>query len=122
MAKFTVSRSKWYRGKDGRYSKLLLDDFFNSSHSEMRCCIGFVAQQVGVADGKCNVAIIRDMDDEAISLFPDWMQNKDLTEDGRNTIHEAYRVNDSVLMSDDVREARLKEIFLANGDEIEFIN
>jgi hypothetical protein len=106
--KFTVDRKTWLRGMGGTDSALLRAD-------GMRCCIGHVGQQCGVPDeammGICTVGHIKG---SARLLFPVWIQNDP-------DIGQAYSTNDSRDFNDPEREAKLKEIFASNGDEIEFV-
>lgn len=117
MAKFTVDRKTWYRGKGGIQSALLTE------HGE-RCCIGFVGQQCGVVDklmlGVPTIHYHQPMDGYLnAAQFPAWMTYED---HGSKDVDEAYLVNDNRDISDLTREAKLKEIFARHGDELEFIN
>lgn len=110
MAKFTVDRRTWYRGKGEKFSALLRED-------GTRCCIGFVGAQCGISDqelmGHPGVTGVR------LPLrehFPKWMQ-----EEGGDVIN-AYGDNDDEALTDAEREERLKVRFAKYGDEIEFIN
>jgi len=127
--KFTVDRSKWYRGKGESQSALLRSD-------DQRCCIGFVGQQCGVPDiHMLNYSSILDIEVlNSIRLFPAWMQEKEPVNieelrriypdmpEHQSRIRLAYCVNDDLSLSDEQREEKLKQIFAAAGDEIEFIN
>lgn len=109
MAKFTVDRRTWYRGKEANNSRLL-------THDGMRCCIGFVGQQCGIPDENL-------LDRDTIfsrSIEPKWPTW--LTAWQSSDGHYVYQINDSSHYSDAEREARLKALFAENGDEIEFIN
>jgi len=114
--KFTVDRQTWYRGKDTGESKLLRYD-------GTRCCIGFVGKQVGCTDDDLlDVAEVIKMDSNNRN-FPVWMREPYTHKGGgRTLIGEAYHVNDDENLTDEQREARLKELFIEAGDEIEFIN
>lgn len=117
MAKFTVDRLTWYRGKESYQSKLLLED-------GKRCCIGFVGQQCQVPDESMQgAAEINSLENDLQNVFPDWMTDGRRTPDGNiSEISKAYNVNDDNTIGDAEREASLKAIFERNGDEIEFIN
>lgn len=53
--------------------------------------------------------------------FPEWMQVPTTALEPSPAIYRAYSVNDDPNISDAVREEKLKEIFLSQGDEIEFV-
>jgi hypothetical protein len=105
--KFTVDRKTWLRGGGPQDSYLLTPD-------GMRCCIGFVAQQCGVADEDIlNIVTISHIaKKDNRSKFPEWMDDR---------VSLAYVINDRREISEDDREAQLKDLFLKNGDEIEFV-
>jgi hypothetical protein len=109
--KFTVDRKTWYRGHASEDSSLLRSD-------GTRCCIGFVGQQCGIEDryllGK---GLTLDVTKNQ-RTFPVWMHSSSTHSD----IGRVYAANDSRSLSDPQREAKLKEIFARNGDEIEFVD
>ena len=108
--KFIVDRKTWFRGQGRAGSSLLNLD-------GKRCCIGFVGQQCGMPDE--SLLMRRAVFTVPIDWrkFPKWMESV-----GQCDIYSAYQVNDAKTITDEVREASLKEIFLRNGDEIEFVN
>jgi hypothetical protein len=110
MAKYTVDRKTWYRGMRGLRSRLLRPD-------GTRCCIGFVGQQCGISDNwLLDRPAIADETPEVIEAeWPEWMKVEHLVE-------QAYEANDNPDLTGEQREAKLKEIFARNGDEIEFEN
>jgi hypothetical protein len=114
--KFIVDRSKWYRGGGTNSSALLRPD-------GSRCCIGFVGQQVGIPDTDLlNRLTIWDVWSFGKGIeveWPEWMMNLD---PHTVNIDAAYAVNDDSSLSESDRESKLKEIFLRNGDEIEFVD
>lgn len=119
MAKFVVDRQIWCRGEGTSNSRLLRDD-------GMRCCIGFVGQQCGIADehliGKSDVrSTLGGIDGD--EKWPAWMRAS-LTKVLTSSVYDAYEANDleEEEVSDEAREDRLKQIFAANGDEIVFVN
>lgn len=107
---FTVKRSEWYRGKGAAPSKLLRTD-------GTRCCIGFVGQQCGIADSallnRRTIGLCPPKDEK----WPTWTNSNDIAD-----TYEAYEVNDNAKLNDKEREAKLKEIFARNGDEIVFVD
>lgn len=107
--KFIVDRAKWYRGQGELESKLCRTD-------GKMCCIGFVGEQSGISKvDLLNVASIQSCKISTHRRWPRWMVN-DI-----ESVHKAYLTNDDLEISDDIREAKLKEIFAAEGDEIEFV-
>ena len=108
--KFIVKESEWYRGKHG--SKLLRED-------GKKCCIGFVAQQCGIADHAIlNRSAIHMNPGDVLTGVPEWMKYEGWLE---NDISLAYGANDDSLLTDDQRKAKLQAIFARNGDELEFV-
>ena len=107
--KFTVDRAKWYRGQGSKTSKLLRPD-------GTRCCIGHVGKQLGIPDEALlgRGAVRQGLYIE--SCWPEWMKMGEPLD-----INRAYMVNDSSSMTDSERELQLQEIFIRNGDEIEFV-
>jgi hypothetical protein len=105
--KFIVDRKTWYRGKGNGGSSLLRSD-------GKMCCIGFVGRQCGIPDKNLlGFAVVgRGLEHE---LFPIWMKPF-----SKSAIGEAYTTNDTIRLTESEREAKLKEIFLREGDEIEF--
>lgn len=112
MAKFIVDRQKWYRGSGHANSALLL-------YNGTRCCIGFVGNQCGIKDSemlnKFTSSHSAEGKEELLLMWPIWMR------ENSGDISFAYAVNDDTEMSDKKREDTLKEIFIRNGDEIEFV-
>lgn len=114
--KYIVDRQTWYRGKGSTYSKLLRDD-------GLRCCIGHVGKQCGYADAE----LLRKATVSSIDVqirFPEWMIifPGSSSDSPRTPIEECYVINDDIIITEEERESRLKALFEANGDEIEFIN
>lgn len=110
--KYIVDRRKWYRGKGGEESYLLSPD-------DQLCCIGFVGQQCNIPDNSLKNFAVVAYRKEGHANFPAWMRNIP-THD--SPIGRAYEINDNEEISDAKREARLKALFIEQGDEIEFIN
>jgi hypothetical protein len=110
--KFVVDRRTWYRGNGSGESKLLRTD-------GMRCCIGFVGKQCGIPDVELMDRITVQQVESA--LWPKWMQSIPPIVT-RRSVGDAYGANDFTGFSDAEREEKLKRIFQANGDDIEFVN
>lgn len=118
--KFTVDRRTWYRGKGSSSSVLLNDD-------DMRCCIGFVAEQCGIPDEKlANLKSLhsctKNLEYIEPTTFPRWMNSVKSQGYASSDLMEAYQTNDNRMINDDAREKQLIAIFARNGDELEFIN
>lgn len=112
--RFTVPLKEWLRGKGGPGSALLKGD-------GKRCCIGHVGQQCGVPDKRLlGKSKVHDIGDSRF-LFPAWMREVRAEGYAICDIETAYTVNDDRDISDEQREAKLKEIFARHGDEIEFV-
>lgn len=114
MATYTIDRRTWYRGKGDIESKLLRPD-------GMRCCIGQIAQQCGVADASIlhEPAVVR-KDGEAIAgKWPAWF----LGSGGQSyDLCECYEDNDNRDLTEVERERRLTETFAKHGDTLVFVN
>lgn len=124
--KFVVDRRTWYRGQgQGVYTPEDREGSLLLRMDGKRCCIGFVGQQCGVPDsvllGRGTVSRVLysvNGDHNLESKWPRWMWQKRTWA----AICTAYAVNDNPDLTDAEREAKLKGIFQANGDEIEFVN
>lgn len=113
---FVVKRSEWYRGRGGRYSRLLV--------VTKRCCLGFVAQQCGIEDkdlmknatpgqvGKTNETF-------PTNFYSPYAENIEM---GPGWIMAAMRTNDDQDITDPIREEQLKSLFVANGHTISFVD
>ncbi len=118
MKKFTVRRKKWARGgKNGRAELL-------NSDGNM-CCLGFAACQVSrktheqlLNCGKPSEVYLRKsfLTDE-YRPEPNWVDvsNNKLTQ-------KAITINDSVKITDETREKRLKALFRKYGIIIKFVD
>jgi hypothetical protein len=115
---FTVKRSEWMRACPAGGCLLA---------GGMRCCIGFVAQQLGFADdeirgyGRLDDLDMDDLDERRIeSLRECGIRHGGAIDAG--WISAAYSINDSTLISDERREAQLIELFTAKNHELVFID
>jgi hypothetical protein len=109
---FTVDRSKWFRGQGQAASGLL-------QKNGSMCCLGFYAEACGVEPqyllGKSAPALVEDINWETILIqrhtYGRW-----------NTDHciDLMVINDSIIISDDTRESRLKILFHQIGIEVVF--
>lgn len=114
MAKYTIDRNTWYRGKSHEGSSLLRSD-------GLMCCLGQMAKQMGYSKEELEYRV------EPRSLlragidnkFPSYLINEYQRQ--TDTCCRMMDINDCPLTSDEQREQRLIEIAAANGDELEFI-
>lgn len=114
MKKLTIVKSKWVRGGDfkGFGATLLLNSLGN------RCCIGFACK-----DAKIKNKVIKyegevsELDCDYIDRFENHFPN--LTQ---KRLRDYYRVNDQLDLTDKQRIATLKEMFLEDGIEAEFVD
>lgn len=126
---FVVAREKWMRGGSSDTALLTLDG--------MRCCLGFVAAQCGIADDRITtIAEPLDIDD-ALGLVPDENAkhplvelSRELDDDGYCSVSaqntelsgDAIEINDSPSIDDAEREKRLSAAFTKHGYAIEFVD
>ena len=114
--KFTVDRSKWYRGKDGLGSRLLIGK--SEPYAGMMCCLGFRAIEAGhtkkYIEGKAYPGAIEDKKPEA------W---KGFARGGveTNICLRIIRTNDSPKLKERDRESKLRTLFAKLGDQIKFV-
>lgn len=134
--KFTIDRTKWHRGFGPKGSALLIkklkndsdvddidEEVFNLPPSSLgkMCCLGQVSKQCGIKDNDLEaIACPSDLNRISQDRLPSWMFNSFRMH--AKACIEAMNVNDGKKITDEVRERKLKEIFIANGDELEFIN
>jgi hypothetical protein len=123
--KFTVKRSEWLRGEGHDTSRL------RRAGDGKKCCWGFACEQMGISlslsyepPGISSILQQMPLDQRATSplmefctvkLYSDFLCEKEW-------VYETYAVNDSEVISDACREQRLKELFAAEGHEIEFVD
>lgn len=116
--KFTIKRSKWYRGH--KFDSLLMRG------DGSQCCVGQMCSQLGVRDadllGRAISSDLPDLPDmglatkEALSPLLDRF-GRDLP-----WVVSAYVVNDDAEIGDDEREPKLAAIAAAAGHELVFID
>jgi hypothetical protein len=112
---FTVKRSEWFRGR-GRIDSYLL------KADGMKCCVGFVCLQLGLADTE----IIGERTIHQVL----WNWEKETTkkfaiagmDNSPSWLGQAYATNDDDTISDVQREERLKALFKQGGHQIEFVD
>ena len=124
--KFTIKRSEWIRGDEGDNSRL-----FNGSGQ--KCCLGFYSQACGVSeDDMYDVATPDQLSEPFRQKLPEWAQKWRAMGPLRNLIY----ANDLPLFKDGQREenfrfkfrteaereAKIKELFALQGDEVEFVD
>lgn len=111
--RFTITRSKWLRGRGNENSVLLRED-------GKQCCIGQVASQCGAPDS----LLLDEPDVEHIfcndeSAVPPALLAGDHVLDW---FSEAYRINDERAEDDAERESKLSALAAANGHEFVFVD
>ena len=114
--KFTVDRSKWRCGINGRHShgtgpvKLRNEDGF-------QCCLGFVAEQLGASQEITRRCFY------PRSLGYYGTEPNLLHEDFQDTVlaQAAAGINDHAGLTDKSRERKLKELFNEYGHHLEFV-
>jgi hypothetical protein len=128
--KFTIKRSKWYRGKGTRDSRLLLGN-------GKQCCFGQICSQLGVPDIQLlNRPVVRSLPvfeklvNQDISLTEakqghkwvspvyDTIMQSDRYEHG--WVAEGYAVNDEPYIDENRREERLTTLLANAGHELVF--
>lgn len=123
--KFTVERSRWFRGGGGPNSFLLRAD-------GQMCCLGFRALASGLKPE--DIRGIRMPSGTFVRWScaptptptppPEWGKFVDLYDRIYDTdvCVNISNVNDDRRLSPDRREAKLKELFASVGDEVEFVD
>ncbi len=111
MNKFTIPRHEWLRGEGSWASKLW------DAESKKGCCVGHYAHACGVS---------RDTFGYEAALGP-LIRHQNLNpklfhiSENAKLLGDLYQVNDDANLNDEVREARIKELFASAGIEVTFI-
>lgn len=109
---FVVQRSKWLRG-DPMNSALLDED-------GCRCCLGFVSSQCGVPDRhmleRATPSVILHSTEPVVGVLVQATARRKHTELARHAIP----LNDSAMLTDDEREAKLAALFAEHGYALRF--
>lgn len=118
IKRFVVSRATWLRGSF-RESSLL-------DRSGRQCCLGFVAEQLGVSrDLLLDESMPEDLDAQspAFACISGVLANI-VGQRGENTVlaNAAIAINDDGDVCDESREVALSELFAAYGYELEFVD
>jgi len=117
MTQTIIERSKWYRGKGGAESRLLRED-------GTMCCLGFDCIRRGIPEGELFIApspksLLRSVYDPALEgLVKPAPSGLPMSTD---VVVEIIGINDMTLISEETREARLKELFEKLDTEIIFV-
>jgi hypothetical protein len=116
MRKLTIDRRTWLRGEGKETSYLL------RRADQKQCCVGFYLEACGVPRDILvgNEAAHSPEVGEILPEEAKWLNTKYIysTPDARCL----YGANDSRDLSEEDREAIIKEIFLKHDVEVEFIN
>lgn len=124
IEKLTIKRSEWGRG--GRGGAPCLS---NGSEAENpnRCCLGFVGLAIGLTDDQMKFNISPGAMHK--SPWPEFLMNRKWSDGEAEAGFSIYtsdvgsklmNINDNTMISDEEREARITEIFAANGVEVVF--
>lgn len=109
LKKVVIKRSGWARGFR------CMGYFTEENHGKGNCCLGFDLEQTGAEIGK-----------DPLSGFkgggPAWKEQWEYSAASGGGHYEAVGVNDDPNITDEVREERLKEIFLRAGRLLEFVD
>jgi len=111
--KLTINRKEWLRGEGNDKSKLL------RSTDGKRCCIGILAQTLGIEDSKIkDLSGVGQIEDPR---WPEWCTEMITDADRKSQdIGLAYQFNDSQVLTDEQRETGLSEVFARNDIQVEF--
>lgn len=107
--KFTIDRSKWYRGKGDCNSKLLRKD-------GSMCCVGFYAKACGLSDED----IIDKPTINDVYVIEEHEENRIEVSDP--VINIIYNTNDNVNISEADREKGIYEQFIEMGVQVDFVD
>jgi hypothetical protein len=119
--KFTIDRTKWYRGNSVGSKLLRAEDC-------KQCCVGQMCSQLGVNDLDLLgiTSVWRLLERNELGLLPITAKEnmKPLLSDGVEArwVEEAYSINDRDDLCDTEREHLLIELLRRNGHELEFVN
>lgn len=106
--KFTVDRSKWWRGHSAVTSSLLRSD-------GNMCCLGFMAKACGATDSQ-----ILHKGDPLSAQTVDWPDGIGSAK-GRINSDTIMSINDRVDLEEWDRESRLDRQFKSLGIDVEFV-
>ena len=110
--KFTVDRSKWFRGQGERNSRLLTD-------SGKMCCLGFYSQACGITDDEMRCISSPGSLNRRPSGFECLVTGSKVNTD---ICIGLMMTNDDVSIGDRAREERLTRLLAAIGVEVEFVD
>lgn len=118
-----IDRNVWLRGRDAYATSALLRE------DGKRCCVGIYLQSCGIEDDRllkkdfAHSLPENELPEEArwlvsVEEFEDEHLNYDSSEDGSTL----YSTNDSMELSEKMREYLVKRKFRKHGIKVEFIN
>lgn len=121
--KFTVDRSTWVAGRPKTFDSEKSTDspvwcgkgftcLLNGKG--FRCCLGHVCKQLGIADTRLSSTASPYILRVKKPLFSEYFLSRAMTE-------EAVIINDDEFTTLEEKEYRLRQLFLDNDHEIEFI-
>jgi hypothetical protein len=131
MKKVTIKRSQWQRGGSDNTYELFEEKDTNlwGAKTSSGCCLGHVLHQ---AHGKSYKSMRGVYAPDSLAEKED--KNNPLTHKTKSLVfdrcdynctdfaEEAIRINDDNMISDKMREYRLKLLFKRNGYELEFVD
>ena len=121
---FTIKRSEWARGNiDGGSATLLLSKVTN-----LKCCLGFY----GMACGAEEYAILDQFTPTKLQEFwPAWLFERDYASNGYgpgryddkvSAYYELTNINDELKIDEEVREAKVIDVFARHGVTVNFVD
>lgn len=119
--KFTVQRSRWYRGQGGSGSKLALED-------GTMCCLGFLGRDCNIpGEALLNVGTPDLVPTKEVEKWPEGLVAR--MGDVKHTPlpvttatgTQIIRVNDATYLTDDRREKELVRLFKQIDVDVEFV-
>ena len=118
LQEFIVERPKWYRGKGGVFSRLLID---TGSHAGEMCCVGFWCKQIlQLTDDELGGIAVMEDTTRALPIIHG-LSIKD-HEALSKVMGQIYSTNDRIQTTEEDREERLTELFSWIGYKPVFVD
>ena len=118
--KLVIERSKWYRGKGDKDSRLLVTKSLVPEDNGKMCCLGFCALMLGVPKEYIeNVGMpMRRFLEFGV---PEWFGTNVFDKD-RQELYDFACTNDDTTLDEEYREARITELFAKKDIQVEFVD